>query len=242
MNERSAVLPNKPDINIKRKQLSCWFTQQGGKQKSPKEKPLDTPELMRKRMIWAQKHFKLLTDPNIPVASLDEKWFYTTNRRRKIKYLPKGPHEREEDVDTSHPKIISRRFPVKAMFLGVVARPQVRNNFNGKILLERISQQEKVKRNSTNQNFSDDVIINTQIKSGEWKQYYVDGLTCSEFKVVIGATYGLEQFVIDRLELCYCTFIGDKGNNKWVSIKDHSDMKIEKIRDYPQNHTHFLIT
>jgi len=121
------------------------------------------------RKIWAQKYFAILTNPDVSVASLDEKWFYTTNRRRKIKELPEGPYERDKNIDTSHPKILSCRFPVKSMILGVVARPQNSKNFNGKILLETISKQEKVKIKSTHQNFNDDVIINTQLKFGEWK-------------------------------------------------------------------------
>ena len=35
----------------------------------------------------------IATDPNIPVAHLDEKWFYTATRRRKIKMLPLSDEE-----------------------------------------------------------------------------------------------------------------------------------------------------
>ena len=62
----------------------------------------------------------LLTNPNVPVAHLDKKWFYTTNRRRHIKKLPRHP---EEDYLSLPPKVLSCRSPVNAMFMGVAGRP-----------------------------------------------------------------------------------------------------------------------
>ena len=90
---------------------------------------------------------------------IDEKWFYTTNRRRSIKKLPCGEHEEEGADFVPMPKIRSHRFPVKAMFMGVVARPVANKNFDGKILLERVSKEEVLQRRSTNQNFSPDIIV-----------------------------------------------------------------------------------
>jgi len=69
-----------------------------------------------------RKWYDLLTDPNAPVIYLDEKWFYTTNRRRRIKKLLHHPEEGEVDLPPP-PKVLSRRFLAKAMFMGVVGRP-----------------------------------------------------------------------------------------------------------------------
>ena len=104
-----------------------------------KEKPLDTPELIKKRLAWVNKYYELLTNVDSPIAYIDEKWFYTTNRRRKVKKLPLAPHEEEGADKIVIPKMRSRRFPVKSMFMGVVARPRPQHNFDGKILLERVS-------------------------------------------------------------------------------------------------------
>ena len=47
--------------------------------------------------------YDILTYKFTNVTVLDEKWFYTTNRRRKIKKLPLGSGEVEGDDTTKHP-------------------------------------------------------------------------------------------------------------------------------------------
>ena len=64
-------------ISLHRLQLFRWWKKQGGKEKSSIEKPRLTPECCRKRLDWIEKWEDIATDPNIPVAHLDEKWFYT---------------------------------------------------------------------------------------------------------------------------------------------------------------------
>jgi len=73
--------------------------------------------------MWVQTHHNKITNPFIPVAYLDEKLFYTTNRRRKIARLSRGPLEEVGVNCVVKLKTQSRRFPVKYMLLGVVARP-----------------------------------------------------------------------------------------------------------------------
>ena len=164
MNEKSHRTPqNQPILTLHRVQLLRWFIDNGGKELSSKEKPLDTPELIEKRYAWVSKYYDILTDNNIPVAFIDEKWFYTTNRRRKIKKIPLRQHETVGDDFLLLPKMRSRRFPVKSMFMGVIARPREDRNFDGKILLERVSEEKTLTRNSTNQNFSVDLNVNTHL-------------------------------------------------------------------------------
>ena len=91
MNVKSAV----PDethltLTLSRLQVNKWFNDNNGKETSPKEKPFDTPKLIKERFEWVHEWYEKLTDPSTPVAYLDEKWFYATNRRRKLKRLPKG--------------------------------------------------------------------------------------------------------------------------------------------------------
>jgi hypothetical protein len=91
MNAKSAR-PGKdrPELSLSRGQLCDWFKSRGGKERSSKEKPLLMQEMMQARVQWVNKHGKRLTDPNANVAMLDEKWFYKTNRRRKLKELVHG--------------------------------------------------------------------------------------------------------------------------------------------------------
>ena len=63
---------------------------------SPKEKPLDTSDHKAKRKMWVKEWYTLLTDKFVNVAILDEKWFHTTKRRRKIKKLPLGENEKKK--------------------------------------------------------------------------------------------------------------------------------------------------
>jgi hypothetical protein len=42
-----------------------------------------------------------------------------------------------------HPKEHSQRFPIKAMFMGVVAPPNLEHGFNGSVMIERISKMKK---------------------------------------------------------------------------------------------------
>ncbi len=109
---------------------------------------------------------KSLLNSNFAVGFLDEKWIYTTNRRRRLKLLPRAPFE-EEGVDVlKYPKILSRRFPVKSMFMGVVGNPIPEHNFDGKIFFERISKKQKVVQCRSHKNFSHDVHVNEELARG----------------------------------------------------------------------------
>ena len=122
MNAKSTVLSTHPTTTLSQRQANHWFAAQGGKESAPTTKPLDTPDHIEKRNKWVRKWFALLTDLLVPVAYLDEKWFYTTNFRRKIKRLPKSEEEEEGDDFIPQPKVRSRRFPIKAISMGVVGQ------------------------------------------------------------------------------------------------------------------------
>jgi len=64
----------------------------------------------------------MLTNKYIYVCYVDKKFFYVTSRINKIKKLPLGGYEQEGDDKVLLPKMISRRFPIKLMCIGVVAR------------------------------------------------------------------------------------------------------------------------
>ena len=162
-------------ISLHRLQLFRWWKKQGGKEKSSIEKPRLTPEHCGKRLDWIEKWEDVATDPNIPVAYLDEKWFYTATRRRKIKMLPlsdeelSSPNLASVHASEASPKIRSRRHPVKAMCLGVVGRPMKDEtkdvDFNGRIMIKRVAREQKVEKLARNQNFSPDAKVNDALKN-----------------------------------------------------------------------------
>lgn len=151
MNLKSAAPgEERPTISISRRQVADWFKRLGGKEVSPIEKPLLTTDHKRKRVEWARKWFDLLADPTKPVAFLDEKWFYTTNCRQRLKILPTTDDENGRVRPPRRPRIRSRRYPVKVMYLGVVACPQPDHTFDGRVLLERVSRRKRLARASRN--------------------------------------------------------------------------------------------
>ena len=179
------------------------------------EKPLLTTEHKTRRVEWARRWFDILSDPTAPVAFLDEKWFYTTNRRRKIKKLPTDVTEVGNIQVYQLPWIRSRRFPTKVTFMGVVACPQPRYNFDGRVYLHRVSQTKRLARASKNKRFSVDVDVVQAIVSGEWKrQLMTDGMTVEELLEELRTHYDLDEYVSDRLVIGYETFTRG-GNKKW---------------------------
>ena len=193
-------------ISLHRLQLFRWWKKQGGKEKSSIEKPRLTPEHCRKRLDWIEKWEDITTDPNIPVACLDEKWFYTATRRRKIKMLPlsdeelSSPNLASVHASEASPKIRSRRHPVKAMHLGVVGRPMKDEtkdvDFNGRIMIKRVAREQKVEKLTRNQNFSPDAKVNDALKNDkDWRDIYDENadMTAGHLCDHIAEIYGLSS-------------------------------------------------
>ena len=87
----------------------------GWDKKSPKEKPDLTPDQKDNKKLWCkdEKIRKDLWGNDFYAVFLDEKWFNTTSRRRKIKILPAGPDEDADKVAPYIPTARSRRYPIK---------------------------------------------------------------------------------------------------------------------------------
>ena len=66
---------------------------------------------------------------------------------------------------------------MKVMFLGVVACPNAEHDFDGKILLKRVSKRRQVQRASMNKRYSVDALVNDILKRGEesWHNLYITG-------------------------------------------------------------------
>ena len=105
-------------------------------------------------------------------------------------------HDTEEvNVDKAKkPKMYSRRFPVKTMFLGVVARPVKHRNFDGKILLERIAKDKVITTATSHTNFTDDALCNKEIKNGSWRDHIIfENSTADDIIIYISEQYRLSE-------------------------------------------------
>ena len=72
--------------------------------------------------------------------------------------------------------------------MGVVARPQLHMNFDGKMFLRRVSIQKKLKCNVTNQISTHDAMINSHLKKEGWKELYPGSsdMSLSELVDIVG--------------------------------------------------------
>ena len=193
-----------------------FFYHHGGKLKRPVTKPRLTPEHMKNRVIFAKRWLeKLESNEELYYCFLDEKWFYTTSRRKKMKMLPKASFETFNESHVKYKKIRNRRHPCKVMFMGIVA-PPIEGKMDGNILLQRVSKKIATKRRSMNQKFSTYFENNNRIKSGQWRSLYptVGDISISDFMYLIATVFELDEAVGERLVLSYHTHIMTKKTNQ----------------------------
>jgi hypothetical protein len=151
-------------------------------------------------------------------AFLDEKWFYISSRRRKMRILPPHPlTENASDAHVAKPKCRSRRFPVKVMYQGIVARPSPAHNFNGRIMLKRVSKPAKTKKTSYNTRFDDSYHITHLLKRNEWRYTCTIDTTTTVQEAIdeIQHIYGLDDCVAEKLCFSYKShFLSNSGEWK----------------------------
>ena len=174
MNERAAIEFKHCEIRGKLKMtkhhFEVFFENFEGKIMEPTTKPHLTLEHISDRLKFAIKWKRKLRSvlaKGCVVCFLDEKWFYVTSRRKKMKYLPAHFTEDAATIFLHRPKQRSRSFPVKVMFMGMVSQPYPEYDFDGKIMLKRVSKRVQMKK-SYNQRFSDSFHVNEMIKNGDW--------------------------------------------------------------------------
>lgn len=103
------------------------------RKKASTTRPFLKEEMKIARCAWVEANRWLFTEPNIPVAFMDEKWFYTTTRLKKIKTLPKGSGEIKM-VGYRYPQSVNWQFPVKVMYFGCVACPNAEGGLMGEYI------------------------------------------------------------------------------------------------------------
>ena len=219
-------------ISLSRRQVNVWFNSNNGKQISPMEKPLDTPHHCELRIEWVLFNYGRLTNPYLPICYIDEKWFYRVSRRRKLKLLPKGDNENDNIDKAKKSTMLSRRFPIKTMFMAVVARPIPHRCFDGKVHIERVSKTRILTTATSHCNFTDDALNNDALKKGEWREIFSDmKVTADDVVELISVTYNLDAHIQDRMEVFYITKIGNNGNTKKIVLDRCQFFDECKIRD-----------
>ena len=205
------------------KTTGMMVSKNGGKEVSVVERPLLTREPKERRVQWVQRWYDILSDPSAAVAFLDKKWFYISNQRRKVKKMPTDVTEVGPINAHRKPRVQSRRFRTKVMFMGVVACPQPRYNFDGRVYLSRVSRTKRLARSSRNKRFSVDVDVVNAIVSGVWKRQLVtDGMTVEHLLEELKTYYDLDEYVSDRLVMGYATYT--RGGNKMWKFLDSDDL------------------
>ena len=84
------------------------------------------------------------------------------------------------------------------MFLGVVRRSTPCRDFDGKVLLELVSEKVEVTKLTTHQKIVNDILIHNTIKLGEWNNIYEGSstLSCTEIIDSIIVSYALRMLSI----------------------------------------------
>ena len=220
------------NLNMTKHHFWKFFYLNGGKLRRPITKPRLTKIQVQQRLSFANKWIhKFNTNPDTYIAFLDEKWFYTCSRRKKMKLLPKASFESEEDAFIPKPKLRSRRFPCKVMFMGVIC-PPVEGKTDGKVLLKRVSERVTTKRQSYHQHFVPMYEVNHRLKGGEWRSLYTPEVEDSiqDFLYIIEDTYDLDDDIGRDLVLCYKTLSITKSTGvpkpKLVKLTPQHDMPV----------------
>ena len=106
------------------------------------------------------------------VIYLDEKWIYFISHSKKLKTLPKKEFEAEVVDKLKVRKVVNQSYPTKVMFMGALTSPYPESNFDGELMMKRISKTKQVERTSYSANLIDNTEINNLIKEGDWKHLH----------------------------------------------------------------------
>ena len=111
MNNKANIDYINMSLKMNKINLFRWFKTHGGHEKSCTPKPLLTAEMKKERVKWSKNQKALIKKYGkaFYACFLDEKWFYTTSRRRKRKVLPPGPDEDPKEVQPFQPTTVSCR-------------------------------------------------------------------------------------------------------------------------------------
>ena len=126
--------------------------------------------------------------------------------------------------------------------MGVIARPCPHRNFDGRILLERVSKHQVTTKLSAHTKFSNDLHTCELIKAGDWKELFDDStaLSSNEILSVLATHYCLEESIVDRLELSVVTYIGNEGNTKDLKLEGNGNI-LNQVIEIQVTKTYLLL-
>ena len=207
------------DFTLTKHNAITFFKQCKGTLKREKYVPLLTKEKKEKRVAWCNWMQDKLN--NIKVGFnccyIDEKWFYPSSGRCMEKNLPLANFETDSNTHVPNTALVSRRYIIKVMFMGIIAPPALRIQrwlgmlrrgwMNGKIGLHRVSEEEYLSRMVRNQKFADNSRVNETIKQGAWKDIYANdpSICIDDFLDDIAEFFELDDEISEKLCLSYDT-------------------------------------
>ena len=177
------------------------------------------------RIQWAQEMKNLISyrkdDDNYHYRFADEKWFYTTSARKRLKILPQANFETKEEAEVQVSCLRNRRFPTKVISMAVVGKPCPEHGFNGKIFIRHVAEEHVAGKHSYNQNLSKYYEINYALKKGKWMQNFIpfcdhqDVLVLDALQVIVDV-YGLQS--TNDLVFSYKTYTSSGRSYKWIRL------------------------
>jgi len=227
MNLLSAV-DERPTMNLNKWSLLRWFKTKKGKEKRTVFRPLLTPQHKINRVQHAHR-IRTLMDQGAAICYLDEKWFYLVSRRKTSKYLPRAEFEAEGADRIRVRRVISRSYPVKTMFMGVIAQPNAERNFSGLVSMKRLSEQQELQRGTYRTRFHLDHHINRLIVEGSWRQIYDDPTyTIAELSQLMVEFFHLDDDIAEALCFRYETQVG--GQRRMVELLANETLEGKIVR------------
>jgi hypothetical protein len=243
MNILSAVPDDpRPQLQLTHGQLRRWFVQLKGKCTRSVTRPILTERHKELRVEWCTR-MKAANDAHClrfngashkrefkagpPYRCFeDEKFFYTSSGRRKVKQLPHQEGEEPGVANYNPERVASRRFATKVMFAGVVACPHPEYDFDGKIYLKRVSETVVAKKAVYYTNIVDEYEANGLMHKS-WRTLHlpavIPNMTVGELLDSFLAIdeFGVDEDTRERLVLRYCTYPpSTAGKKKWVTMTD----------------------
>ena len=106
------------------------------------------------------------------------------------------------------------------MCLGVLAKAIESRDFDGKIFLQRVSEEKAYAKTTYNQNFSDHASVNGLLKAGEWKDIVVSDMELEELKYALAGQYDLDAPIVDRIVIRYYVGPENKRRPKYIEGND----------------------
>jgi len=154
------------------------------------------------------------------------------SRRKLLKFLLRAMFEADGVERLQIRKVISRRHPIKVMFMGVVTMPDEGRDFDGKISMIRVSKEKELEKDSWRPKFHDDPHINDQIKQGEWRMLYADNTySIDELIALIINEYNLDEEMEAALRFRYVTHVGVNRKKKYIELRGNDSIAGKTYRD-----------